>query len=38
MKIWKLYFEVDQYDNLIPVREFTANEIQSFDGRKKKDI
>jgi len=38
MKIWQLHFEVDKYDNLIPVREFTADEIQSFDGRKHKDI
>lgn len=37
MKIWQLYFEVDDYDNLIPEREFTAEEIQSFDGRKRKD-
>lgn len=37
MKIWHLFFEVDLYDNLIPVREFTAEEIQSFDGRKKKE-
>ncbi len=38
MKIWQLQFEVDKYDNFIPIREFTADEIQSFDGRKKKDI
>lgn len=38
MKIWQLYFEVDKYDNLIPIEEFTADEIQSFDGRQKKDI
>ena len=37
MKIWQLQFEVDKYDNLIPVKEFTADEIQSFDGRKKKN-
>lgn len=37
MKIWQLYFEVDEYDNLVPVRAFTADEIQSFDGRKRKD-
>lgn len=34
MKIWQLYFEVDKYDNLIPVKEFTADEIQAFDGRR----
>lgn len=38
MKIWQLHFELDKYDNLIPVREFTADEIQSFDGRKKQSI
>ena len=37
MRIWQLYFEVDKYDNLIPIKEFSANEIQSFDGRSKKD-
>ena len=37
MKIWQLQFEVDMYDNLIPIKELTADEIQSFDGRKKKD-
>lgn len=38
MKIWQLQFEVDKFDNLIPMKEFTAAEIQSFDGRIKKDI
>lgn len=38
MKIWQLQFEVDKYDNLVPIREFTVDEIQSFDGRTKKDI
>lgn len=38
MRIWQLQFEVDKYDNLVPVGEFTADEIQSFDGRRKKDI
>ena len=33
MKIWKLNFEMDGFDNLIPVKEFTVDEIQSFDGR-----
>ena len=36
MKIWQLYFEVDKYDNIIPISEFSADEIQSFDGRSKK--
>ena len=33
MKIWQLNFELDEYDNLIPIRDFTVEEIQSFDGR-----
>lgn len=33
MKIWQLNFELDEYDNLIPIKEFTVEEIQSFDGR-----
>lgn len=33
MKIWQLNFELDKYDNLIPTREFTVEEIQAFDGR-----
>ncbi|MDD6400558.1 MAG: hypothetical protein PUG10_02970 [Lachnospiraceae bacterium] len=33
MKIWQLNFELDTYDNLIPIRDFTVEEIQSFDGR-----
>lgn len=38
MKIWQLQFELDKYDNLIPLKEFTVDEIQSFDGRTKRDI
>jgi hypothetical protein len=38
MKIWQLSFEVDDFDNLSPVDDFTANEIQSFDGRKKANL
>lgn len=34
MKIWQLNFELDKYDNLIPLRDFTVEEIQSFDGRR----
>lgn len=34
MKIWQLKFELDEYDNLVPVKEFTVEEIQSFDGRR----
>lgn len=37
MKIWQLYFDVDKYDNLIPVKEFSVDEIQSFDGQRKKN-
>ena len=33
MKIWQLSFELDDYDNLVPIKEFTVEEIQSFDGR-----
>ena len=33
MKIWKLNFEVDEYDWLVSVPPFTFEEIQSFDGR-----
>lgn len=33
MKIWQLNFELDKYDNLIPTREFTVEEIQAFNGR-----
>lgn len=37
MKIWQLNFEVDKYDNIIPISELSADEIQSFDGRSKKN-
>lgn len=38
MKIWKLKFELDEYDNLIPVKAFSAEEIWRFDGHElKKD-
>ena len=33
MKIWQLNFELDEYDNLMPIKAFTIEEIQSFDGR-----
>ena len=36
MKIWQLDFEVDKYDNLIPEKNFTLDEIRSFNGKKKK--
>lgn len=38
MKIWKLKFELDEFDNLIPVKAFSAEEIWRFDGHAlKKD-
>jgi hypothetical protein len=33
MKIWKLDFEVDEYESFIPEKAFTFEEIKSFDGR-----
>ena len=36
MKIWQLGFDVNNYDNFIPEMEFSADEVQSFDGRVKK--
>lgn len=35
MKIWKLNFELDLYDNFVPEKEFTVEDIHSFDGRAK---
>lgn len=35
MKIWKLNFELDLYDNFVPEKEFTVEVIHSFDGREK---
>lgn len=32
MKIWKISAEVDQYDNLMPVKEFSPREYNLFDG------
>lgn len=37
MKIWHLSCASDQFDSLLPVVNFTVDEIQSFDGRKKKE-
>ena len=34
MKIYKLNFDVNQYENLMPVIPFDFKTIQSFDGRK----
>ena len=33
MKIWQLNFEVDLYDNLVPVPKLSVDELQTFDGR-----
>lgn len=38
MKIWKLEFELDKYDNLKPEKEWSIEKIQSFDGRKQSVI
>lgn len=32
MKIWKMRFELDKYNYLIPVKPFTVDEIWAFDG------
>lgn len=32
MKIWKMRFELDKYNYLIPVKPFTVDEIWDFDG------
>lgn len=37
MKIWKLDFELDKYDNLTLLNKIDIDEIQSFDGRTKKE-
>lgn len=37
MRIWQLNFELDEYDNLVPLQKFTVEEIQSFDGRRHSD-
>ena len=34
MKIWKLDFKVDEYENFMPIKNFTYEEIRAFDGRK----
>lgn len=36
MRIWKLDFELDKYDNLTFKEKLSIEEIQSFDGRPKK--
>ena len=37
MKIWHLDFELDKFDNLIPVKELSLDEIYSFNGDSKLD-
>lgn len=34
MKIWKLKFNVEEYDSLVPVK-YAFDKFQIFDGRKK---
>lgn len=34
MDIWRLHFELDQFDNLRPDKNWSPDEIQQFDGRK----
>ena len=36
MRIWKLFSEVDKYENLIPVKKLTVDQRHAFDGRKLK--
>ena len=33
MKIWKMDFDLDRYDNFRPKEKWTIEEIKSFDGR-----
>ena len=35
MKIWKLKFNVEEYDSLVPVK-YSLDKFQIFDGKKKK--
>lgn len=37
MKIWQLHFDGDNYDSFLPVKWPAVNEIQTFDGRCKKN-
>lgn len=37
MKIWKLNFELDEYDNLKFAKEFSIDEIRLFNGSSQKD-
>ena len=36
MKIWKLNFNVEEYDSLVPVK-YSLDKFQIFDGKKKED-
>jgi hypothetical protein len=36
LKIWHLDFELDEFDNLLPVKELSLDEIYSFNGSSKK--
>ena len=33
MRIWKMDFDLDNYDNLRPKERWTLDKIKSFDGR-----
>ena len=35
MKIWKLKFNVEEYDSLVPVK-YSLDKFQIFDGKKRK--
>ena len=35
MKVWKLWSEADDYENVIDVNALSIDEIQSFDGRSR---
>lgn len=36
MKIWKIKSEVDKYDNLEPMKDFSVEEYWKFDGHELK--
>lgn len=37
MKVWKMWRVNQKYDDLVPVDEYTVEEMQSYDGRSHKD-
>lgn len=38
MKIWHLGFELDKFDNLIPIEELSLDEIQLFNGSRRREL